>query len=263
MGALLAGLGSAVIPTVSKLLGGIGGSSGQDPTKNALREQQLQAAEAAARQGDPQAVAELQAWNRPGPTNAEAQAFLAQSGLAGQPSGATFSGNYSQFTGGGPGAGGAAGSGLGGIVSGNGAGSGSVLGQAGNVLNSLQAAQATANQNAQLNASRAAAQNSYAQRAGIRGQALAGLQNFQQAPDLSADFASSNPFARQGAMPYNGLASTAGAAPLYAGNAQSPAAFGGAPITTPNLYSPPPTTTPPAIGGVPAPASAPKPIGGI
>ena len=260
----------SAIPLVGKLLGGIGGSSGSNASDNTLRESQLKSAEAAALQGDPQASAELAAWNRPGPTNAEAQQFVAQNpSVMQQAQGTPFSGNYGQVFGNGLGGGTVAnpnqssGVATGGAVgqpasSGTGGSTGSAIaglaGAAGQAVAGLTAAQNLASQQAQLNASRAAAQNSYAQKAGIRGQALAGLSNSMTAPDLSSDFKSSNPFANQAATPYAGLANTQGAPVLYAGNAQSPGAYSGAPITTP--------TSPTATSGGSQPGSVPS-IGGI
>lgn len=272
----------AAIPAIGKLFGGIGGGSGSNAADNTLRQNQLQAAEQAALSGDPQAAAELAAWNRPGPTNAEAQAFMAQNpGVGQEAQGQQFSGNYGQvfsngmgggtvanpnvYSGQASGAGPAGGTTLGGALSPSSAGGstlGGLLGTVGQGIAGLTAAQNLASQQAQLNASRAAAQNAYAQKAGIRGQALAGLSNSMTAPDLSADFKSSNPFANQAAAPYSGLANTQGAPVLYAGNAQSPGAYSGATIggpTSPSATSG--ASLPGSVGGLAGIANAGSPMG--
>lgn len=233
--ALLPGVGTVIGSGLGSLLGGglsgLGGGSGADPAKNATREQQLQEAEQQALGGNPQAIAELQSWDRPGPSKAEAQQFVQQN-LSGIPSQAgSFSGNYSQFDpGGGNGGsatGGTSGSAGTGIAGAAGSGVSGIVNTGLNAVSAIQSAQNFANQQALMHAADAAAQNAYAQKSGIRGQALAGLSNFQQAPDLSADFRSSNPFANQGAMPNTGMPSSMGAGPLYSGNAVAPKADAG------------------------------------
>lgn len=191
----------SAIPAVGKLLG-IGGSSGQDPQKNALRQQQLQQAESAALAGDPQAAAELESWNRPGPSNAEAQQFIAQHPQVGQEAmGTSFSGNYGQsFANPGQGVIPSTGS-AGGIGQSLGGIGGSAVGGVGNPNSLLSTANAgvgaydLAKQQDLMNQALSSVTSAYNAKQPLRQEALAGLEN-TQGPNLSSVFASDNPFAR-------------------------------------------------------------------